>query len=78
MAFERTWAVIFVFLISLCAMAILFFLAVSQPPLGSSKAWTGAMFGALAGTLGAGSVSIGHLTKIATRDGARPLPAAFP
>jgi hypothetical protein len=78
MACERTWAIIFVFLISLSSVAILLFISAANYQHATSKVWTGAMMAALALTLAAGSLSIGSLTRIVTREGTRPMATGFP
>lgn len=69
----RHWAIIFVFAISLLAVGILLFLAATSPAIQQTDAWTFWIMAALACAVVTGAFSLGDLTRIATRDGTRPL-----
>ena len=70
---ERRWALVFVFAISLLAVGMMLFLAATHPAVLKSSGWGFWMLGALFCAIISGAVSLDRITRIATRDGSRPL-----
>jgi len=70
---SRHWAFIFVFAISLFGVGGLLFVAALRAASLESDTWDFLMLGALVSTLVFGALSLDDLTRIVTREGARPL-----